>query len=152
MRITRNFAQGSVDDAVRTLDQDVVDMAHWLLPNEGVIVGSSSALNIWAARSVARNLPRGARVVTFLCDGGQRYQSRLFGHDWLAENNSARPSPRLMHFWDSAQPYCTAPAEQRQGLTSDRGILLLRTRHAWVASAHLIKSQLPTFVSQGVTS
>ncbi len=84
MRITQNFAQAKVDDAVRVVDRSVVQMAHWLLQNEGLFVGSSSALNIWAAACVARDLPQGARVVTFACDGGQRYQSRLFDETWLA--------------------------------------------------------------------
>jgi cysteine synthase A len=85
MRITQNFARGKVDDALRVTDESVVEMAHWLLRHEGLFAGSSSALNVWAAASVARDLPRGARVVTFICDGGQRYQSRLFDDAWLAE-------------------------------------------------------------------
>ena len=84
MRITHNFAQAKVDDAVRVVDQNVVQMAHWLLQREGLFVGSSSALNVWAAARVARELPRGARVLTFVCDGGQRYQSQLFDDAWLA--------------------------------------------------------------------
>ncbi len=85
MRITQNFARGKVDDAMRVVDKNVVEMAQWLLENEGLFAGSSTALNVWAAARVARELPRGARVVTFICDGGQRYQSRLFDETWLAE-------------------------------------------------------------------
>jgi cysteine synthase len=85
MRITRNFAQAKVDDAVRVPDAKTVEMAHWLLCEEGLFSGSSSALNVWAAARVARTLPEAARVVTFVCDGGQRYQSRLFDEAWLAE-------------------------------------------------------------------
>jgi len=89
MRLTHNFMQAKVDDAVRVVDRNVVQMAHWLLRNEGLFVGSSSALNIWAAARVARDLPRGASVVTFACDGGQRYQSRLFDDNWLAAKDLA---------------------------------------------------------------
>ncbi len=85
MRVTQNFARGKVDDAIRVHDKNVVEMAHWLLEKEGLFAGSSSALNVWAAARLARDLPRGARVVTFVCDGGQRYQSRLFDETWLAE-------------------------------------------------------------------
>jgi cysteine synthase A len=85
MRLTNNFKQGRIDDAIQVVDRNVVEMAHWLLQNEGLFVGSSSALNIWAAARIAADLPRGARVVTFACDGGQRYQSRLFNGSWLAE-------------------------------------------------------------------
>ena len=89
MRLTHNFKQGIVDDAVQVIDRSVVQMAHWLLRNEGLFVGSSSALNIWAAAQVARSMSPGARVVTFACDGGQRYQSRLFADDWLSAKGLA---------------------------------------------------------------
>ncbi len=85
MRITQNFARAMIDDAQRVADKNVVEMAHWLVCKEGLFAGSSSALNVWAAARVARELSRGARVVTFICDGGQRYQSRLFDETWLAD-------------------------------------------------------------------
>ena len=95
MRVTQNFARGKVDDAVRVADKSVVEMAHWLLQKEGLFAGSSSALNVWAAARVARDLPSGARVVTFICDGGQRYQSRLFDETWLAEKGLSPRSREL---------------------------------------------------------
>jgi cysteine synthase A len=95
MRITQNFARAKVDDAIRVHDKNVVEMAHWLLQNEGLFGGSSSALNIWAAASIARDLPRGARVVTVVCDGGQRYQSRLFDEAWLSEKKLTPQSKNL---------------------------------------------------------
>ena len=85
MRITQNFARAMIDDAQRVADKNVVEMAHWLVCKEGLFAGSSSALNVWAAARVARELSRGARVVTFICDGGQRYQSQLFDETWLAD-------------------------------------------------------------------
>ncbi len=87
MRLTHNFKLARVDDAVQVTDGSVVQMAHWLLRNEGLFVGSSSALNVWAAARVALDLAPGSRIVTFICDGGQRYQSRLFNASWLAERN-----------------------------------------------------------------
>jgi cysteine synthase A len=85
MRVTANFAQAKIDDALHVPDRATVEMAHWLVRHEGLFVGSSAALNIWAAAKVAQSLPSGARVVTLICDGGQRYQSRLFDEAWLAE-------------------------------------------------------------------
>lgn len=84
MRLTANFTTGTVDDALQVPDAKVVEMAHWLVRHEGLFLGSSAALNIWAAAKVAQGLPEGARVVTFMCDSGQRYQSRLFDAAWLA--------------------------------------------------------------------
>jgi cysteine synthase A len=54
MRLTHNFSQAKVDDAVQVVDRSVVQMAHWLLRNEGFFVGSSSALNVWAAGNATK--------------------------------------------------------------------------------------------------
>ncbi len=85
MRLTENYRQAKIDDALQVPDSKMVEMVHWLLVNEGLFVGSSAGLNVWAAAIVAQSLPSGARVATFICDGGQRYQSRLFDERWLAE-------------------------------------------------------------------
>ena len=85
-RIVANFAGAPVDDAVRVDDRTMVEMAHWLLREEGLFVGGSAALNVAAAARFARTLPAGSRVVTILCDGGERYRSRLYDANWLAEN------------------------------------------------------------------
>jgi cysteine synthase A len=85
-RITANFADAPVDDAVRVDDATMVEMAHWLLREEGLFLGGSAALNVAAAARYARTLPPGSRVVTILCDGGDRYRSRLYDAAWLAEN------------------------------------------------------------------
>lgn len=72
-RLTANFACALIDDAVRVSDDDAVAMAHRLLREEGLFVGSSSALNCVAAVRTAEALGPGHVVVTILCDGGQRY-------------------------------------------------------------------------------
>lgn len=91
MRVTANFAMAKIDDAIEVNDRRTVAMAHWLASNEGLVVGTSAALNVWAAAHVASTLAEGARVVTLLCDGGQRYQSRLFNAKWLAEKGLEPP-------------------------------------------------------------
>ena len=65
----------------------MVEMAHWLLREEGLFVGGSAALNVAGAARYAATLPVGSRVVTVLCDGGERYRSRLYNAEWLAEND-----------------------------------------------------------------
>jgi len=86
-RITENFAGAPVDDAVRVDDRSMVEMAYWLLREEGLYVGGSAALNVVGAARVAATLPEGSTVVTILCDGGERYRSRLWNPAWLAEND-----------------------------------------------------------------
>ena len=72
-------------------DEEAVEMAHWLLRNEGVFVGPSAALNVVGAVKLARQLKatsgRGRRlsVATVLCDGGERYRATTFNGAWLKE-------------------------------------------------------------------
>jgi len=94
-RITANFASAPVDDAVRVDDTAMVSMARWLLHEEGLFVGGSAALNVVGAARVAKTLPPGSVVVTILCDGGDRYRSRLYDDAWLAENDLAVQSDVL---------------------------------------------------------
>jgi len=86
-RITANFADAPIDDAVRVDDRTLVEMAHWLLREEGLFLGGSAALNVAAAARYAATLPAGSRIVTILCDGGDRYRSRLYNTAWLEEND-----------------------------------------------------------------
>jgi len=86
-RIVANFAGAPIDDAIRVEDAAMVAMAYWLLHNEGLFVGGSAALNVAGAARVARTLPPGSRVATILCDGGDRYRSRIYDPAWLAEND-----------------------------------------------------------------
>ncbi len=86
-RLTANFKDAPVDDAVRVDDRTMIAMAHWLLREEGLFVGGSAALNVAGAARYAATLPAGSRVVTVLCDGGDRYRSRIYDADWLAEND-----------------------------------------------------------------
>ena len=84
-RITDNFKDSPIDDAVRVEDRAWIAMAHWLLENEGLYLGGSAALNVVAASRYARTLPAGSVVCTILCDGGERYRSKLYDGAWLAE-------------------------------------------------------------------
>lgn len=85
-RVTANFAGAPVDRAIRVEDRDAIAMTHWLLAHEGLFVGGSSGLNVAGAARIAMSLPEGSTVVTVLCDGGQRYSSRLFDTAWLQEH------------------------------------------------------------------
>lgn len=96
-RIVANFAGAPVDDAQRVDDRTMVEMVHWLVREEGIFVGGSSGINVAAAARYARTLPPGSRVVTVLCDGGDRYLSRLFNEAWLAENELT-PSAKDLGF------------------------------------------------------
>lgn len=65
----------------------MIEMAYWLLREEGLFVGGSAALNVVAAARYARTLPPRSVIVTILCDGGERYRSRLWNRGWLEEQH-----------------------------------------------------------------
>ncbi len=56
-------------------DEDAFEMTKRLALEEGLLVGLSSGANVYAANEVARELGPGKRVVTMLCDTGERYLS-----------------------------------------------------------------------------
>lgn len=62
-----------IDEVQCVTDAAAERMARRLAREEGMFVGMSSGANVAAALEVATKLPRSARVVTILCDGGERY-------------------------------------------------------------------------------
>ena len=86
-RITANMAKARLDGAFHCTDQEAVDMAYHLLRQDGVYVGPSAALNVVGAVKLARRLGPGKVIVTILCDGGDRYLSKLYNPVWLAEQD-----------------------------------------------------------------
>lgn len=85
-RTTANFQAAIVDEAVQCSDQEAVDMAQFLLHNEGLYVGSSSAVNCVGAVKLARMMGNGRTIVTILCDGGQRHASKFHNEKFLIEH------------------------------------------------------------------
>lgn len=61
------------DENAEVTTEDGQEMARRLAPEEGLLVGTSSGANVFAALRLARSLPKGSVVVTILCDGGERY-------------------------------------------------------------------------------
>jgi cysteine synthase len=54
-------------------DEDAIEMSRRLCRDEGLLVGISAGANVVAALKVAKLLGAGKRVVTVLCDTGERY-------------------------------------------------------------------------------
>ncbi len=84
-RVTDNLADTAIDSAVQVSDADMVRMVYQQLREEGWFFGSSTGINLCAAVAVAREMGPGHTIVTILCDGGGKYQSRLYNSDFLAE-------------------------------------------------------------------
>lgn len=86
MRLTANFKEAMIDDAVQVSDQDMISMLYHLAKYDGLLVGTSAALNIFAAYQYAlENKNSGKKIVTIICDSALRYQSKVFNEDFLTE-------------------------------------------------------------------
>ncbi|MBD1920655.1 cysteine synthase A [Microcoleus sp. FACHB-831] len=83
-RVTANMEGVPLDDAIQIHDIDAVRAIYQLLRKDGLFMGGSVGINVAAAVALAKQMGPGHTIVTILCDGGSRYQSRLFNREWLA--------------------------------------------------------------------
>jgi len=91
-RVPANLEGAPIDDAERIPDAEALEHIYDVLIHEGLSVGTSSGINIAAAVRVARSMGPGHTIVTILCDGGSRYQSKLFNPPFLREKGLPVPS------------------------------------------------------------
>ena len=90
-RITANLKDAPIDMALRITDEEALPVLFDLIEHEGLVLGGSTAINVVGAMKLARELGPGKTIVTILCDGGQRYQSKLFNPAFLRERNLPLP-------------------------------------------------------------
>jgi len=64
-----------IDDLITVSDEDAIATTRELAQKQGLLVGTSSGANVWAAASVARALGPTHNVVTVLPDRAERYFS-----------------------------------------------------------------------------
>lgn len=78
-----------VSEAIPVTDAEAFIAARELLAKEGVLAGSSTGCLVHAALAWCRKQARGARplnVVTFACDSGAKYLSKMFNDFWMMDN------------------------------------------------------------------
>jgi len=90
-RITANLDGLKVDFSWRIPDAETVRTVFDLVAQEGLVLGSSSGINVAGAVRMAREMGPGHTIVTVLCDSGTRYASRLFNPEFL--RSKALPVP-----------------------------------------------------------
>lgn len=71
-------------------DQESFDTARELLKKEGILAGSSSGALIAAALQYCRAQTEPKRVVTFVCDSGNKYLSKMYNNDWMIDQGLIR--------------------------------------------------------------
>ena len=88
-RITANMEGAPIDDAIQIDDPTAIKVVYQLLQKDGLFMGGSVGINVGAAVALAKQMGPGHTIVTVLCDGGSRYQSRLYNPQWLTEKGLA---------------------------------------------------------------
>ena len=74
-----------VSEAIVVSDADRFAMARELLAREGILAGASSGTLIAAALRYCRAQSEPKRVVTFVCDSGNKYLSKMFNDYWMID-------------------------------------------------------------------
>ncbi|MCX5515539.1 cystathionine beta-synthase [Kaistia algarum] len=75
-------------------DSESIATARDLLAREGILAGSSSGTLLAAALRYCREQTTAKNVVTFVCDSGNKYLSKVFDDVWVAEQGL---SDRVRH-------------------------------------------------------
>lgn len=78
-----------VKKAYSISDRQSMATARDLLANEGILAGSSSGTLLAAALRYCREQTTPKRVLTLVCDSGNKYLSKVFDDFWLAEQGLA---------------------------------------------------------------
>ena len=76
-----------IDEVLKVTDEEAIYTCHQLSRREGLLVGGSSGVNIFAAQTIANRLDRKYVVVTVLCDNGIKYLSKIFDNEFLKSQN-----------------------------------------------------------------
>ncbi|OLY84022.1 Cysteine synthase 2 [Smittium mucronatum] len=88
-----------IDGAFSVSDQQAVHMARFVMDNDGLFLGSSSALNLVAVVQLARKLGKGCTILTILCDSGQRHLTKFWNDEWLAQSGLDTSTPSDLSFF-----------------------------------------------------
>lgn len=72
-------------EAFAISDNESLDTVRDLVQREGILAGSSSGTLVAAALRYCRAQTQKKRVVTFICDRGDKYLSKVFSDPWVRE-------------------------------------------------------------------
>jgi len=86
-RITKNLEGINFDGAFKIHDKTALKIVYELIRSEGLLVGPTSGINVGGAIKLANHLGPNKTIVTVLCDGAERYKSKIFNEKFLQEKN-----------------------------------------------------------------
>lgn len=82
-----------VRSAFTITDHESLTTARDLLRKEGILAGSSSGTLVAAAIRYCRSQHNSKRVVTFVCDSGNKYLSKMYNDSWMADQGFRKGTP-----------------------------------------------------------
>ncbi|MAZ47844.1 MAG: cysteine synthase A [Halobacteriovoraceae bacterium] len=86
MRKTANFSKALLDGSFSIDDSTHISLSRHIKDQDGIILGTSSSLNVCAAFKLGlKNQNSGKRILTFLCDLGERSASKMQNEEFLNE-------------------------------------------------------------------
>jgi len=101
-------------------DAESFSVARELLAKEGIFAGSSTGTLVAAALRYCRSRGKPERVVSFVCDSGNKYLSKMFNDYWLADQGfRERPGH------GDLRDLIGRPAEENAAITVEPGDTLL---------------------------
>jgi cysteine synthase A len=84
-RMVENYKYIQQDKCFTINDQKLTSLAMFLREKEGLVMGMSSMLNLAGAFHAALEMGAGKRIITFMCDGGERAISKMYNPEFLIE-------------------------------------------------------------------
>jgi cystathionine beta-synthase len=89
--IGEDFYPGTFDPAIvdrwfRVSDRDGLLMTRRITREEGILVGGSSGIAMFAALQLAKELDERALIVVLFPDSGRSYLSKIFNDEWMRQN------------------------------------------------------------------
>src|SRR5205085_3008654 len=83
-----------VKRAYTTPDAESLHIARELLKRAGILAGSSTGTLVAAALRYCREQTEPKRVVSFVCDSGNKYLSKMFNDFWMRDQGFLRGETR----------------------------------------------------------
>jgi cystathionine beta-synthase len=91
--IPENANMSYVTEAYEIDDAESFAVARELLSREGILGGSSTGTLVAGALRYCRAQTKPKRVVTFVCDSGNKYLSKMYNDFWMAEQGFVQRPP-----------------------------------------------------------
>jgi cystathionine beta-synthase len=115
--IPDNADMSFVTDAFEIDDRESFATARELLRKEGILGGSSTGTLLAGALRYCQQQKKPKRVVTFVCDSGNKYLSKMFNDVWMAEQGFVTRrvhgdlSDLILHRYEAGEVVTAGPTD-----------------------------------------